>query len=145
MTDLKIGDRVRYTDARDNGNGIWAKYIGIVGTVTSEPEHAGIGMHVHVDWDNKSQTFLGFPYVENLELVEAAPEAPNFATEEELFGILSLVKAFNDTLTGGNINGSVSVGNTALYDSNGEVLGYIAYNSAVARWVFYDPSFKNEV
>lgn len=143
MTNFKPGDRVRYTNARNDGNrGIFDKYIGIEGVVTqAEQDSSG---HVNVRWDDDS-AYITFPYIENLELVERAPVEPNYTTQEELRGICSLVAGFNDLLPGGNINGTLSIGNTAVYDSNGDVMGYVAFNSTTQSWVFYDPSFKNEV
>lgn len=144
MINFKPGDRVRYTNNRKVMlSDHFDSYIGRVGTVTRGDDN-GDG-HVNVAWDEPS-SIIGYPYVENLELIEEAPvehENGNFTTVNELIGIVTVVNAFNDTLPNGRVNTEVSAGNLALYDCNGDVLGYVAYNPDVSAWVFYDPTFKD--
>lgn len=143
MTDFKPGDRVRYTNARSirlGESSRFAEFVGELGTVTKGDE-SGDG-HVNVTWDNING-WIGYPFVENLELVNPPVHNGKFTTVNELLGITSLVNVFNDTLQEGRFNSEVSVGNLALYDSNGDVLGYVAYNPDVSAWVFYDPTFKD--
>lgn len=110
ISDLTVGDRVRYTGDRYTANGeAPTRQPGSIGTVTALGVEEGVGrlsQHVHVEWDDGA-AIATYPFVSNLERVSdddgvseierAADEAARYA--DRLRAVAVAAREYQDAVS----------------------------------------------